>query len=82
MNRLQRIVVVLLCFELGVILVLIPWSAFWERNFFVDRYPQLIPVMFNFYLRGAVSGLGLLDIWIAGTLLRRRRSRAPRAAAS
>jgi hypothetical protein len=72
MNRLLRVVLVLLCFELGVILVLIPWSAFWERNFFLDRYPQLIPVLLNSYVRGFISGLGLLDIWIAGAMLRRR----------
>ncbi len=80
MNRLLRVVLVLLCFELGVILVLIPWSAFWERNFFLDRYPQLIPILLNSYLRGAISGLGLLDIWIAGGMLRRRSP--ARAAAS
>ncbi len=72
MNRLLRVVLVLLCFELGVILVLVPWSPVWERNFFLDRYPQLIPFLLNSYLRGAISGLGLLDIWIAATLLRRR----------
>ncbi len=72
MNRLLRVVLVLLCFELGVILVLVPWSPVWERNFFLDRYPQLIPVLLNSYVRGAISGLGLLDIWIAATLLRRR----------
>ena len=72
MNRLLRVVLVLLCFELGVILVLVPWSPVWERNFFLDRYPQLIPVLLNSYLRGAISGLGLLDIWIAAGMLRRR----------
>jgi hypothetical protein len=77
MNRLNRVVLVLLCFELGVLLVLIPWSAFWERNFFLDRYPQMIPVLLNSYLRGAISGLGLLDIWIAATLLRPRKSARP-----
>ena len=75
MNRLQRFVVILLCFELGVILLFIPWFPFWENNFFLDRYPQLIPFLLNSYLRGAISGLGLLDIWIAGTFLRRRAAR-------
>lgn len=77
MNRLLRVVVILLCFELGVLLVLAPWSTIWERNFFLDRYPGLIPVLLNSYLRGAVSGLGLLDIWIAATLLRRRKPTRP-----
>ena len=80
MDRVLRVVLVLLCFELGVILVLIPWSALWERNFFLDRYPQLIPFLLNSYVRGAISGLGLLDIWIAGARL--RRPRTARAAAS
>ena len=75
MNRLLRVVLVLLCFELGVILVLIPWSPVWERNFFLNRYPQLIPIVLNSFLRGAISGLGLLDIWIAGGLIRRRPAR-------
>ncbi len=79
MKRLLRVLLVLLCIELGVILVLIPWTAFWERNFFLDRYPQLIPVLLNSYFRGAISGLGLLDIWIAATLLRRRRPARPAA---
>jgi len=73
MNRLLRVVLALLCFELGAILVLVPWFPFWERNFFLDRFPQLIPVLLNSYLRGVISGLGLLDIWIAATLLRPRR---------
>ena len=75
MNRLQRFVLVLLCFELGVILMFVPWFPFWEKNFFLDRYPELIPFLLNSYLRGAISGLGLLDIWIAASLLLRRPAR-------
>ncbi len=79
MNRMLRVLTVLLCFELGVILMLIPWSPVWERNFFLDRYPQLIPVLLNSYLRGAISGLGLLDIWIPAGLIRRRSPARPAA---
>ncbi len=79
MNRLLRVVPVLLCFLVGVLLVVAPWSILWERNFFLDRYPGLIPVLLNSYLRGAVSGLGLLDIWIAAALLRRRKPARPAA---
>ena len=74
MNRLNRVVLALLCFELGAILIFVPWYPFWERNFFLDRYPQMIPVLLNSYVRGAISGLGLLDIWIAMTLLLRRKA--------
>jgi hypothetical protein len=75
MSRLRRIIYILLCFEVGVFLLIVPWSGFWERNFFLDRYPALIPVLLNPYLRGAITGLGLLDIWIAASWVRPRRSR-------
>ena len=81
-NRLLRIILFLLCVELGALLVFVPWSAFWEHNFFLSRYPDLIPVLLNPFLRGAISGLGLLDFWVAVTLVRRPRARSARAAAS
>jgi len=71
MNRLAHVLLILLCFELGVLLVFLPWSGFWERNFFLQRYPDLIPWLLNPYARGLVSGLGVLDILIAGGMVRR-----------
>ena len=68
-----RALVVLICFELGVLLILAPWSNFWERNYFLDRYPELIPIFLNPFLRGAITGLGLLDVWIAFSFIGRRR---------
>ncbi len=45
--------------------MLIPWSAFWERNYFVDWSPVLSELLNSNYTRGAVTGLGLLNIWSA-----------------
>lgn len=73
MNRVFRVLLILLCFELGVLLVFIPWSYTWERNFFLNRYPVLIPYLLNPSVRGAISGLGLLDIAVAAGMIRRRR---------
>lgn len=72
MSRTLRVLMIFLCFELGVLLMILPWSAFWERNFFLQRYPDLIPILLNPFLRGAVSGLGLLDVGIAAGMLKRR----------
>ena len=72
MNRLAQVLLILLCFELGVLLVFLPWSGFWDRNFFLQRYPDLIPWLLNPYARGLVSGLGVLDILIAGGMIRRK----------
>ena len=45
--------------------MLIPWSAFWERNYFVDWSPALLGLLNSNYTRGAVTGLGLLNVWAA-----------------
>ena len=45
--------------------MLIPWSAFWERNYFVDWSPALRALLVSNYTRGAVTGLGLLNVWAA-----------------
>jgi len=54
-----------LLLETGLLLVLIPWSAFWDRNYFVETWPTLGGLLTNNYTRGAISGLGLLNVWAA-----------------
>lgn len=43
----------------------IPWSGFWERNYFADLVPVVGAAIKNPFVRGAVSGLGLINV-IAG----------------
>ncbi len=45
--------------------MLIPWSAFWERNSFVAWSESLTALLASTYTRGAVSGLGLVNVWAA-----------------
>jgi hypothetical protein len=40
----------------------LPWSSFWGRNFFVEHWPALLPWIANDFVRGAVSGLGMVNI--------------------
>ncbi len=66
---------VLLCldvFLLGVMLLLVPWLGFWDHNFFLDKYPGLIPILLHPSVRGVVTGLGALDIFLAANMLRER----------
>lgn len=72
MNRALRVLLILLLFELGVLVAIFPWSPFWERNYFLERYPDLIPYLLNPFLRGAISGLGVVDIALAWSMIRRR----------
>ncbi len=72
MGRWTRVLLILICFELGALLLFLPWTLAWERNYFLNRYPALIPVVLHPALRGAISALGLLNILIAAEMILRR----------
>ncbi len=42
--------------------MLIPWSTFWERNYFVEFSPAMEALLTSNYTRGAISGLGLVNV--------------------
>lgn len=48
--------------ESGLLLMVVPWSGFWARNFFAEALPVLGALAANFFVRGAVSGLGLINV--------------------
>ena len=45
--------------------MLIPWSTFWERNYFVEWSPAIEALLTSNHIRGAISGLGLVNIGAA-----------------
>lgn len=59
---LRRLIYVAYFLEVGLLLVLVPWSAFWERNYFAVSMPWFQDVLRNNYVRGAVSGLGIVNL--------------------
>jgi hypothetical protein len=59
---LKRLLFVAYFLEVGLLLVLVPWSGFWERNYFATTFPVLLDVLKNNYVRGAVSGLGIVNL--------------------
>jgi hypothetical protein len=50
--------------ELGIFVFILPWASFWGKNYFVDHFTLISVISRNYFLRGAVSGLGLADIWL------------------
>jgi hypothetical protein len=72
MKSFLHVVLALDVFLLGVLLVLVPWLGYWDHNFFLDKYPVLIPFILHPSMRGAVTGLGTLDIMFAANMLRGR----------
>jgi hypothetical protein len=65
MNRVYRALLVVLAFEMGAMLLYLPWSGYWEQNFFLSHYPSLMRIVLHPWFRGAVSGVGVLDILLA-----------------
>src|SRR5277367_3902165 len=65
LQRLSLFVLVLFCVYLGVLVMILPWwTRIWDRNEFILARPWLATVLHNGAVRGMISGLGLLDIWI------------------
>jgi hypothetical protein len=63
-RRLGLLVFVLICLELGIALVVLPWTHIWTDNNLLLGYPTLRFWAANTFVRGAFSGLGLIDIWL------------------
>jgi hypothetical protein len=61
-NKLLVMVFIFFCFELGFFLIVFPWSQYWENNLFLFYVPAIRELVLNNYFRGAVSGLGIVDI--------------------
>ena len=40
MNKVLRAIVIVLCFEMGALLLYLPWSNFWEQNYFLLHFPR------------------------------------------
>jgi len=58
----KRLLIVAFFFEFGFALLIVPWSAFWDRNYFAEMVPALHAVITNNFVRGAVSGLGVINL--------------------
>jgi hypothetical protein len=39
------------------------WPAFWEHNYFALAWPPLRTLLANDFVRGAVSGLGVVNLF-------------------
>ena len=39
------------------------WPAFWEHNYFALRFPSLREILSNNFVRGAISGLGVVNLF-------------------
>ena len=60
-----RLVLIIFFLEVGLVLALAPWSAYWDRNYFAETMPAVRALIGNNFVRGGVTGLGLVNICAA-----------------
>jgi hypothetical protein len=69
-QRLSSILFIIFCFELGLFLLIYPWTDGWTDNYFASAVPGSVMTGWhifwdNRYVRGCISGVGIVNLWIA-----------------
>jgi hypothetical protein len=68
--KLTLVLFILVCFEIGFLLVFLPWHRSWQENNFLYLIaetfgaPGLRQIILSGWVRGAVTGLGVINIMI------------------
>jgi hypothetical protein len=69
MNRFRTALLVVALCIMGATLFYLPWTGIWEQNYFLAHFPSLMRILLHPAVRGLVSGLGILDIFFAVTMI-------------
>jgi hypothetical protein len=78
-HKLGVLLFVIVCFEVGVFLLVFPWLDYWGTNWIASLAPWMHGIWDSTYFRGALSGLGLVNIYISlAEVFRLRRPAADR----
>lgn len=64
-RRVLGFCLVIFAFELGVFLVVFPWLGNWDLSWVAVHSPRFSEIWMSRYFRGALSGLGILNIYVA-----------------
>jgi hypothetical protein len=62
--RLWLAIRVIFFIQIGMMLLVVPWTPIWTRNSLVSSNITLHDLLNLGFVRGAVSGLGLINLWI------------------
>jgi hypothetical protein len=50
--------------ELGMVLAVSPWTPVWSQNSLLAAHPAVKEFLAQGFIRGAFTGLGLINIWM------------------
>ena len=71
-QRLTSVLFIIFCFELGLFLLVYPWTDGWSDNYFAWAIRGSVQTAWhsfwnNSFVRGGISGVGAINLWIAVT---------------
>ena len=73
-HKMSAVLFITFCLEIGLFLLIFPWTEYWDSNFFSALIPDWRPYWNNMYVRGGVSGIGVANLYIGFVeILRLRR---------
>jgi len=49
----------------GFVLMVAPWTGLWETNYLLQTHPLLRDLLLNAFVRGAITGLGIVNVLLA-----------------
>jgi hypothetical protein len=61
-NLIRRLSWVAFFLEVGLLLVILPWSEFWDHNYFAATLPPVRSLVTSNFVRGGVTGLGVINL--------------------
>jgi hypothetical protein len=64
LHRLSLVIFVIFCIELGMLLAVLPWTRIWTENSLLAAYPRWRALVQDNFVRGIITGIGLVDVWI------------------
>ena len=68
-RRVLGFCLVIFALEIGIFLTVFPWLSYWDQNWIPVHAPKLARIWMSPYFRSTLSGLGLMNIFIAGVEL-------------
>ena len=64
-HKMSAVLLITFCLEVGLFLLIYPWTDAWDNNYFGALAPRLRQFWDNMYVRGGVSGLGVINLYIS-----------------
>lgn len=63
-QRLLLVIEVAIAIWAGMLVMVLPWTRLWTENPLTAGWPSVKMVLDQSFVRGMISGVGLVDVWM------------------